>query len=147
MKYSVGNIGRVFVLKFEDGDRLPEQLESFAAEQGVTHGMCIMVGGIDSGGTIIVGPEDGNLRPPVPIPFELEGVHEAAGVGTLFPNSEGKPVLHMHAALGREGRTRTGCIRPGVGAWLVTEVILLEITGTGARRIKDPTAGFELLEP
>jgi len=147
MKYSEGTIGRVFVLKFEDGDRLPEQLESFAAAHGVTRGMCIMVGGIDSGGTIIVGPEDGRIRPPVPISFELEGVHEVAGVGTIFPDKEGRPVLHMHAALGREGYTRTGCIRPGVGAWLVTEVILLEITGTTTSRVKDPATGFDLLEP
>ena len=147
MKYSEGKIGRVFVIKFEDGDKLPEMLENFAAEHGVLRGTCIMVGGINHGGKIVVGPEDGNASPPIPIPFELEGAHEVAAVGTIFPNEEGKPVLHMHAALGREGITRTGCIRLGVEAWLVIEVILLEITDNNALRIKDPVAGFELLSP
>lgn len=147
MKYSEGKIGRVFVIKFEDGDRLPEALEEFAANHNILRGTCIMVGGINDGSKIVVGPEDGNVRPPVPIPFEISGVHEVAGVGTLFPNSEGKPVLHMHAALGREGRTHTGCIRLGVEAWLVTEVILLEIIENTAQRVRDPEAGFELLEP
>ncbi len=147
MKYSEGKTGRIFVIKFEDGDKLPEMLEDFAAEHGVLRGTCIMVGGINDGGKIVVGPEDGNSRPPIPIPFELTGAHEAAAVGTIFPNAEGKPVLHMHAALGREGITRTGCIRLGVEAWLVTEVILLEITDNSACRIIDPAAGFELLSP
>ncbi len=147
MKYSQGKQGRIFVLKFEDGDKLPDELENFAAEHGILRGMCIMVGGIDSGSKIVVGPQDGTVRPPIPIPFEIEGAHEVAAVGTIFPDREGKPVLHMHAALGREGRTHTGCIRLGVEAWLVTEVILLEIIDNSARRIKDPEAGFELLEP
>ena len=147
MKYSEGKIGRVFVIRLEDGDRLPDIIESFAAEHGVLRGTCIMVGGIDDGGKIVVGPEDGTVRPPVPIPFELEGVHEVAAVGTLFPNETGKPILHMHAALGREGRTHTGCIRLGVNAWLVTEVIIMEITDNNARRLTDQESGFELLEP
>lgn len=147
MKYSEGKIGRTFVIKFEDGDRLPEALEEFAVNHHVLRGTCIMVGGINDGGKLVVGPEDGNVRPPVPIPFEISGAHEVAGVGTLFPDSAGKPVLHMHAALGREGRTHTGCIRLGVEAWLITEVILLEIIDNNAQRVRDPEAGFELLEP
>ncbi len=147
MKYSKVNTGRIFVIRLEDGDRLPDIIEKFAADHNVLRGMCIMVGGIDGGGTIVVGPEDGAARPPIPIPFELEGAHEVAAVGTIFPNEEGKPILHMHAALGREGRTHTGCIRLGIEAWLVTEIILLEITDNNSRRLVDPESGFELLEP
>ncbi|MFO8101606.1 MAG: DNA-binding protein [Dehalococcoidia bacterium] len=147
MKYSQGTIGRTFVIRLEDGDRLPDIIEEFAAEHGILRGTCLMIGGIDSGGTLVVGPEDSTARPPIPIQFELEGAHEVAGIGTIFPNEEGKPILHMHAALGREGRTHTGCIRLGVEAWLVTEVILLEILDNEARRLIDEESGFELLEP
>jgi len=147
MKYSEGKLGRVFVIRLEDGDRLPSAIESFAAQNGVRRGMCILIGGINDGGKIVVGPEDGRVLPPVPMLFGLEGVHEVSGVGTLFPDSEGKPVLHMHAALGREGQTRTGCIRPGVEVWQVGEVILLEIIENEALRLKDRATGFELLEP
>ena len=147
MRHSQGRIGRVFVIRLEDGDRLPAAIESFAAENKVLRGMCILVGGINNGGNIVVGPENGKELPPTPMLFGLEGVHEIAGVGTIFPDSDGKPVLHMHAALGREGQTRAGCIRPGVEVWQVGEVILLEISENNAQRLKDPATGFELLEP
>jgi len=55
--------------------------------------------------------------------------------------------LHMHAALGREGKTRSGCIRPGIEVWKVGEVILLEITGSTAHRQEDKVTGFNMLEP
>jgi len=147
MKYTEGKLGRIFVIRLEDGDKIPAAIESFATEKSVLRGMCILVGGINDGGNIVVGPEDGEALPPVPMIFGLEGVHEVAGVGTIFPDSEGKPVLHMHAAMGREGQTRAGCIRPGVEVWQVGEVILLEITDNNAQRLGDAATGFELLEP
>jgi predicted DNA-binding protein with PD1-like motif len=77
----------------------------------------------------------------------LDGAHEVCGVGVLAPGEDGKPVLHLHAALGRSGKTTTGCLRPGVQTWLVGECILTEILGAAARRIKDAATGFALLEP
>jgi hypothetical protein len=53
-------------------------------------------------------------------------VHEIAGVGTIFPDESGAPVLHMHAAMGRDGVTRAGCIRPGIEVWQLGEVVILE---------------------
>ena len=78
---------------------------------------------------------------------ELAGVHEIAGVGTIFPDESGKPVLHMHAALGREGITRAGCVRKGVDIWRVGEVIMIELLDNSATRKLDPSTGFELLDP
>jgi predicted DNA-binding protein with PD1-like motif len=34
-----------------------------------------------------------------------------------------------------------------VVVWLILEVIMLELVGPDARRVKDPATGFELLEP
>jgi predicted DNA-binding protein with PD1-like motif len=147
MKYAEGNIGRIFIIRLEHGEKLPAAIERFAADNKLLRGMCILIGGINGGGNIVVGPQDGDMLPPVPMLFGLEGVHEIAGVGTIFPNKEGKPVLHMHAALGRQGQTRAGCIRPGVEVWQVGEVILLEITDNNAQRLKDAATGFDLLEP
>ena len=146
MKYSEGNIGRIFVISLEDGEELPRAIEEFAAEKGVGGGMCMLVGGIDDGGNIVVGPKDRKTLPPEPMLYKLAGVHEVAAVGTLFPGEDGKPKLHMHAALGREGQTRSGCIRPGVNVWKLGEVILLEILNTSAARKLDPDTGFEVLK-
>jgi predicted DNA-binding protein with PD1-like motif len=82
----------------------------------------------------------------------LENVHEVAGVGTLFPDDEGRPSLHMHISCGRKRETRAGCVRAGcvrqgVCVWHVMEIILIElIEGTGLR-VLDAATGFKLLNP
>lgn len=77
---------------------------------------------------------------------KLDSVHEAAAVGTIFEDEEGQPKLHMHAALGREGKTRTGCIRPGVHTWVIGEVVIIEVVNSAMIRKTDPETGFSLLE-
>jgi len=108
MRYTEGKVGRIFVVRLEDRDKLPEAIESFAQENKVSRGMCILVGGIKNGGKIVVGPEDSELR---------------------------------------EGKTRSGCIRPGIEVWKLGEVIVLEITASTAHRKEDTEAGFSMLEP
>jgi predicted DNA-binding protein with PD1-like motif len=145
MKASEGRPGRVFVIRFEDGDRLPESIERFAEGKGVGVGYVILIGGIGEG-RVVVGPEDSEERPPKPMILPISGACEVAGVGVLAPDEAGKPVLHIHAALGRSGQTMTGCLRQGVNAWLVAEAILYEITGAQVRRVMSEAAGFRLLE-
>jgi predicted DNA-binding protein with PD1-like motif len=145
MKASEGRLGRVFVIRFEDGDRLPECIERFAEEQGVTTGHVILVGGIGSG-RVVVGPENTEARPPKPMILPVSGVSEVAGVGVLAPGEDGRPALHIHAALGRSGQTMTGCLRQGVTTWVLAEAILYEITGAQVRRVMSEETGFEMLE-
>jgi len=146
MKSSEGQLGRVFVIRLEDGDVLPGCIEKFAEEKGVSVGHAILVGGIGEG-QIVVGPRYSHKMPPEPMLLPIDGAHEVAGVGVLAPGEDGKPVLHMHAALGRSGQTMTGCLRPGVTTWIVGEVILYEILGARVARIKDKESGFALLQP
>ncbi len=145
MKACEGQIGRVFVLRLEDGDVVPGCIERFAEEKGISVGHAVLVGGI-GGGEVVVGPRDSEERPPQPMLLSVDGAHEVVGVGVLAPNEDGKPVLHIHASLGRSGQTMTGCLRPGVTTWLVGEVILYEITGVDVARVRDEESGFELLE-
>ncbi len=145
MKASEGKIGRVFVIRLEDGDIVPACLERFAEEKGISVGHVILIGGI-GGGEIVVGPRHSEERPPQPMLLPIDGAHEVAGVGVLAPGEDGKPVLHIHAALGRSGQTMTGCLRPGVTTWLVGEAIIYEITDTSAKRVPDEKTGFNLLE-
>jgi predicted DNA-binding protein with PD1-like motif len=145
MKASEGKIGRVFVLRLEDGDRVPECIESFAAEKEIKVGQVILIGGI-GGGQVVVGPRNSDEMPPDPMMLFVEGAHEVVGVGIIAPDKDKKPVLHIHASLGRAGRTLTGCLRPGVKTWLVGEAIIYEITGTKAKRLPDKKSGFDLME-
>jgi predicted DNA-binding protein with PD1-like motif len=146
MQFTEAKLGRVFVLRLHDGDRLPDVLESFAAEKNVSTALCFFLGGAKDKSRVVVGPKDGNISPPEPMVTLLSGVHEACGVGTIFADEEGKPKLHMHASFGRKQNTVTGCVRMGVDVWRIGEVVIVELTGTSARRIVDKETGFELLE-
>jgi predicted DNA-binding protein with PD1-like motif len=145
MKASEGQLGRVFVIRLEDGDAIPACIESFAEEKRISVGQVILVGGIGDG-QVVVGPRRSDEMPPKPMLLPVDGVHEVVGAGTIAPDRKGKPTLHIHAALGRSGQTTTGCLRPGVTTWLVGEVIIFEILGTDAVRMPNKKASFELLQ-
>jgi predicted DNA-binding protein with PD1-like motif len=145
MKASEGKIGRVFILRLEDGDVVPECIEKFCAEKKISNGQVVLIGGI-GGGQVVSGPRFSDKMPPDPMLLPVDGVHEVVGVGIIAPDKDGKAVLHIHAALGRAGHTLTGCLRPGVTTWLIGEAIIYEITGANARRLPDKASGFELME-
>ena len=56
MQYAEGKVGRVFVLRLEDGDKLPDAVEAFAAEKNIDCAACWLLGGLGGG--------DARLRPP-----------------------------------------------------------------------------------
>lgn len=145
MKACEGQIGRAFVIRLEHGDVVPTCIERFAEENKISAGHVIMVGGIDTG-EVVVGPRYSNEMPPQPMLLPVDNAHEVLGVGVLAPGEDGKPVLHMHAALGRSGATMTGCLRPGVSTWLVGEVIIYEIVAADVTRVRDQESGFILLD-
>ncbi|MCJ2163302.1 MULTISPECIES: PPC domain-containing DNA-binding protein [unclassified Pseudodesulfovibrio] len=144
MQYSQGSIGRIFTLRLEDDERVPDCIEQFARDHDIKAAMCTMIGGIDRG-NIVAGPKDGESPVIDPILHAIGEAHEVLAMGTLFPDESGEPVLHMHAALGRDGQTRTGCIRPGLDVWLVGEVIIMEILHTDMLRKKEAKSGLALL--
>jgi predicted DNA-binding protein with PD1-like motif len=145
MKATEGHIGRVFVLRLEDGDVIPGCIERFAAEKNISVGQVVLVGGI-GGGKIVVGPKNSGEMPPEPVLIPVDGAHEVVGVGIIAPDKDGKPTLHIHASLGRSAKALTGCLRPGVTTWLVGEAIIYEILGAKAARLPDPKSGFDLME-
>ena len=145
MIVSEGRIGRVFVLRLGDGERIPDAIEAFAAARDVQSAVVLALGGLENG-QLVVGPENGATLPPNPMLTAIAGVHEAAAVGTLFPTApHGKPSLHLHGVLGRGETARAGCMRPGLDVWKIFEVVVLEILGTDLARSLDPETGFTLL--
>lgn len=144
MKAAEGKIGRIFIIRLEDGDMIPDCIEEFAEEKGIVIGHAVLIGGIGSG-EIVSGPRYSDQMPPDPMLLPVDGAHEVLASGIIAPDEKGKPVLHIHGALGRSGKTLTGCLRPGVNTWLVGEIILYEILGIEAKRAMDERSGFALL--
>ena len=147
MKYSEAKRGRTFIIRLEDGEILHEKLEEFAREHSINAAAVIAIGGADKGSKLIVGPERGRSNPVMPMEHTLDDVHEIVGTGTIFPDSDHNPVLHMHIASGRAENTTTGCVRRGVKVWHILEIVLFELVDTTARRVFDSETGFSLLVP
>lgn len=147
MRYSQARQGRVFVLRLEDGEIVHEVIEQFARDQGIAAAALIILGGADDGSRLVVGPAEDRGVPLEPMERVLAHAHEVSGVGTLFPDEEGRLILHMHMACGREGATTTGCVRRGVKVWHVMEVVVTELLDATARRMTEPPLGLKLLQP
>ncbi len=146
MKAAEGKIGRVFVIRLEDGDIIPTCLEQFAVEKKIKVALVTMIGGIDSG-NVISGPQESNQIPIDPIISAIDGAHELVAAGLIASDEEGKPKLHIHGAFARADKVTGGCMRLGVKTWLVGEVVISEILGVDSKRIHDKRSGFPLLEP
>lgn len=146
MKSSQARIGRIFIVKMEDNDRLPDAIEEFARDNKISAGICLMLGGIGKG-KLVSGPEKSHVFPIVPILQEINGVHEILGVGTIFIDENNFPKLHMHVATGRKKNIHVGCIRPGISVWKIVEFIIIELNDSKMYRKKDENTGFSILEP
>ena len=68
MKSAEGKLGRVFILRLEDGDIVPECIEEFAEENRIFVASVVLIGGLD-GGEIVVGPRISDAMPPRAGPF------------------------------------------------------------------------------
>jgi len=145
MKYTQANMGRILVVRLEDKDVLHVCIEELAKKENIKRAAVLAIGGADKGSKLVVGPKEGRAEKIEPMVKILEGVHEIAAVGTIFPNEAGGPKLHMHASCGREDNTITGCVRTGVDIWHIGEVIIFELVGNNASRKMDGDTGFELL--
>lgn len=146
MKYASATLGRALVVRLEDGDVVHESIEAAARAEGITRAAVLLLGGADGGSRVVVGPEESRATPTVPMERVLHDAHEAAGVGTIFPDESGEPVLHLHAAFGRDDQVVAGCIRKGVLTWVVGEAVVIELLGSVAARRLDPGTGFGLLD-
>lgn len=139
--------GRVFVLRLEDGEILHEVVESFCESNGIAYATVTATGGVDAGSYFTVGP-----RAPVgdtigPLTHTLSEPCELTGTGTVFPDADGNPIMHMHGSVGRDGKSVTGCFRRRMVAWLVLEVVIQELVGSGpVREVSDPRIESKLLE-
>lgn len=147
MIFSQARQGRIFVLRLEDGDVVHDTIEGFAREQGIRAAALIIIGAADAGSRLVVGPRKGRAAAIEPMTQILEETHEVAGTGTVFPDENGTPLLHLHMACGRRAQTVTGCIREGVKVWHLMEVVVFELLDCTARRVAQPPMGWKFLKP
>jgi predicted DNA-binding protein with PD1-like motif len=143
MKYQQGSFGRVFLLRFDDGDDLLKEIKTLATRENVKVGTIMLLGGIRSA-EMVIGPKEAVI-PPDPLWMNFNDAREVLGFGTLFWKDD-DPMIHLHGAVGRGTETFTGCIRKGSSVYLVVEAIITELVGISARRVMNEKAGLAMLE-
>jgi hypothetical protein len=131
MQYTEGQMGRVFVVRIDDGEDLLVSLHQFILDKGIHAGSILFLGALMNG-RMVTGPEE-PVIPPTPHFVMFEGGWEVFGIGTIFMG-EGGPHIHYHASVGRSGHALTGCLREKATTYLIVEAVILEFTGLSARR-------------
>ena len=131
MQYAQGQVGRVFVVRVDDGEDFLESMRRFIADKEIQCGSITFLGALMNG-RMVTGPEE-PVIPPVPHFVMFEGGWEVFGVGTIYPG-EGGPHIHYHASVGRAGHALTGCLREKATTYLIVEAVIVEFAGLLARR-------------
>jgi len=144
LKSTEGMLGRVFMLRLEEGDMIPDCIEQFAMDNNISTAHVSMLGTLMEG-EVIVGPRKTSANPPQPMDLPIYEAHETIAIGVIAPDKNENPVLHIHGALGRSGNTIMGCLRNGVKSWICCEAIVQEILEVDAKRLYDEKTSFTLL--
>lgn len=141
MQYTEGQLGRIFVVRIDDGEDMLVSLREFISDKGILAGSIIFLGALMEG-RMVTGPEE-PVIPPVPHFVMFEGGWEVFGIGTIYP-AEGGPHIHYHASVGRSGHALTGCLREKATTYLIVEAVIMEFTGLSARHDFDEKTQLHL---
>ncbi|MBU0673745.1 MAG: DUF296 domain-containing protein [Proteobacteria bacterium] len=142
MEYRHGSSGRIFCIRFDEGDDFLTDLTGLIRKEQVRQGWFHIIGGLREA-EVVTGPKE-PVMPPEPVWAKLETAQETLGTGTIFWDGD-EPRIHLHAAMGHHGDTLTACVRKGTKVYLILEVILIEIIGIAADRPWFKEGGFNRL--
>lgn len=142
MEYRKGNIGRVFSVRFDEGDLFLEELTKLVIAENIRCAWFHVLGGLREA-DVVTGPKEPTM-PPEPVWREVRGAREVVGTGSIFWDNK-EPKIHLHAAMGHHGDTLTACVRKGTKVYLVLEVMIIELDGIDATRPWFTAGGFNRL--
>ena len=143
MRYTKGGVKRIFVLKFDDGDVMIDEISRFAKKEKVKAAVFVFIGALKKG-DIVTGPKK-PVIPPEPNWKKFKNAWEAMGTGTIFTNNTG-PQIHIHSSMAQKNKVMMGCVRKKSSVFLVIEMIVFELTGVKASKDLDPKTGLNLLK-
>jgi predicted DNA-binding protein with PD1-like motif len=141
MEYAQGRPGRIFVLRFDDGEDVLSGLKCFIADHEIACGIIHLLGAMRDA-SLVTGPKE-PVIPPDPNFETIRDGWELLALGTVYPSAEG-PSLHIHAAAGRGRDALTGCLRNKAGVFMVVEAVIFECLDLQVERRLDPASGAHL---
>ena len=123
MEYRTGSVGRVFSVRFDEGDLFLEELLHLIKAEHIRCGWFNVLGGLREA-DVVTGPKEATM-PPEPVWSQVRGAREVLGAGSIFWDTD-EPRIHLHAAMGHHGDTLTACVRKGTKVYLILEVMIFE---------------------
>jgi len=142
MEYTKGQIKKVILARFDDGDVLIDEFKKLAKRERINAGLIVLIGALRKG-HIVTGPKKPKI-PPKPRWESFKDAWEVTGLGTIFKGQKG-PEIHIHGAIGKGRKTLSGCIRKNSKVFLLIEAVIFDIKGIKARKDLDPKTGLKLL--
>jgi predicted DNA-binding protein with PD1-like motif len=127
MQYTTGSVGRVFTIRFDDGDDFLGELTQLCLKEEIKAGWFNVIGGLREA-DVVTGPKQA-VMPPEPVWEKVREAKEVLGTGSIFRDENNVPRIHLHTSLGHHGDTMTVCVRKGTKTYLILEVYLIEIIG------------------
>jgi uncharacterized protein len=133
-------LAKTFIVVFETGDELAAGLSAFAAEQRLSAASFKAVGALSSARLAWYSWEAKQYRPSVTLSEQVELLSLIGDVAL----SDGRPLVHAHAVIGRKDGTALGghlleaFVRP------TCEVVLTE-SPAELQKFVDPDSGLALI--
>ena len=142
MQYTKGQIKRIILVRFDDGDVLLDEVKKLAKKERISAGCMVLIGALRKG-HIVTGPKKPKI-PPMPHWEKFKDAWEVAGIGTIFKGKKEYEV-HIHGALGKGKGSLTGCIRKDSSVFLLIEAVIFEFKGIKAIKDLNPETGLNLV--
>lgn len=142
MEYTQGNIGRIFVVRFDDGENLLGGLKNIIKEEKIQTGIIHLIGALSSA-KVVLGPHKKEY-PPNPFWWEFNDAREIVGTG-MFAWEDKEPKIHLHTGIGHSSESKTGCIRDKADIYITVEAVIQEIINVNITRKLDSRYNATLL--
>lgn len=131
-----------YVLVFEPGDELIEELESFARQQGLDAASYTGIGAF-SEVTLRYFDRQRKEYEPIPVKEQVEVLNLT---GNIARKAEGGVKAHTHAVVGKRDGTALGGDVGEARVWPTLELVVTE-SPRHLRRVHDEQTGLALIDP
>jgi len=132
-----GKQGRTIIARLKPGQEIVAGITAILRDKKITAGYLPVIAGGFKKLTLVSMKPGENKNLPVDIEKNYEEPLEYFGVGTIA-EKEGGPSLHVHLTAARaENKSLTGHLISGEIV-LLTEIVIIEVTGVKMIRKKDP---------
>lgn len=142
MEYTQGHLGKTFVVRFDDGEDIVEELKKLIKKEQIKAGSVQLIGAISSGKAVL-GPHKREY-PPNPFWWEFDDAREILATG-IFAFEEDEPKIHLHSGIGHSSESKIGCIRETAKVYITVEAIIQEIIDAEITRKLDKRYNASLL--